>query len=60
MTSNYKLDGDELETFTLIWLDAEIYGSENKIVQNDLRQLSDDFRTFHNDHDCESFIKSLS
>ncbi|CAF3587027.1 unnamed protein product [Rotaria socialis] len=60
MASNCELDGDELEAFTLIWLDAEIYGSENKIVQNDLRQLSDDFRTFHNDHDCESFIESLS
>ncbi|CAF1529227.1 unnamed protein product [Rotaria sp. Silwood1] len=60
MTSSFELDNNDLEIFTLIWLDAEINGSENKQTQNDLRQLSDDFQTFDSIYDCETYIQSLS
>ncbi|CAF3105717.1 unnamed protein product [Rotaria sp. Silwood2] len=60
MASNSELDNNDLEKFTLIWLDTDINGSENKQTQNDLRKLSVDFKTFDTIHDCELFIQSLS
>ncbi|CAF1215376.1 unnamed protein product [Rotaria sordida] len=60
MASNFKLDNNDLEIFTLIWLDAEVNGPENKQTQNDFRQLSIDFKTFDSIYDCELYIESLS
>lgn len=61
MASNtFEHNDKELETFTLIWLDADINGKDNKAIQNELRRLNNDFKLFDNDNACESYLQSVT
>ena len=60
MATNLNLDDEDLEDFTLIWLDASIDEFQNKKTQTKLHKLSDRFQPFDNSDECELFIPSVS
>src|SRR5688572_17749205 len=60
MATNFDFDNNELEKFTLIWLDAAINGNENRQTQNDLQKLTDQFKIFDDIEKCELYIHSLA
>lgn len=50
-----------LETFSLIWLDAEVNATEeNKQSQKQLRAIINYLKTFKDPTKCETYIKSAS
>jgi hypothetical protein len=50
-----------LETFSLIWLDATVNSSEeNRLSQEKLRTSINHLKTFEDDKLCENYIRSLS
>ncbi|CAF2108554.1 unnamed protein product [Rotaria magnacalcarata] len=52
---------DNLETFSLLWLDAEINTTEeNKHAQRRLRSIINHLKIFHDLHKCKKYIKSQS
>jgi hypothetical protein len=50
-----------LETFSLLWLDAEVnIAEENRQAQRKLRQIINHLRTFDNPYQCEQYISHFS
>jgi tetratricopeptide (TPR) repeat protein len=60
MATNLDIDDTDFEIFTLVWVDGAINEPENKQTQNDLRKLSNQFKTFDNSNECKLYIQSLS
>ena len=59
--SNKTQTDDNLETYSLIWLDAEVNNSkENVQVQQQLRASINHLLTFEDDQRCLAYISSLS
>ena len=53
-------DKDNLETFSLFWLDAAVNtSSENVQVQSKLRSVINHLKTFDNIQTCERYIRAL-
>ncbi|CAF0880744.1 unnamed protein product [Adineta ricciae] len=52
---------NNLETFSLAWLDAQIDSTEeNKQTQQQLRQIINHLKTFHDKQQCHDCVTSLS
>jgi len=52
---------DNLETFSLLWLDAQINATEdNRQTQQKLRQIINHLKTFDDQQQCHQYILSLS
>ena len=52
---------NNLETFSLAWLDAQVDSTEeNKQTQQQLRQIINHLKTFHDQQQCHDYITSLS
>jgi hypothetical protein len=52
---------NNLETFSLVWLDATVNESkENREVQQQLRKSINRLKTFNNADECEQYIRSMS
>ncbi|CAF3995019.1 unnamed protein product [Rotaria sordida] len=52
---------DNLETFSLLWLDAEVNTKEeNKHAQKRLRSIINHLKTFHDQKECQQYITSCS
>jgi hypothetical protein len=60
--SNLITSSDEnLETFTLLWLDASINtDDQNRQAQDELRATFNQLQKFDNRDQCEQYIKSMS
>ena len=55
------LRGDNLETFSLLWLDTPIdYIQKNVDTQQQLRTLINRLEIFQDDQECERYIQSIS
>ena len=58
---NSKPTDNNLETFSLIWLDASVNNSqENLDAQQRLRSSINHLKTFEHQDDCEQYIRSVS
>jgi len=54
-------NNNNLETFSLIWLDAQVDTSEeNRQAQKQLRNIINHFITFDNEDDCQQYISTIS
>jgi len=52
---------NNLETFSLLWLDAQIHTSEeNRQAQKQLRNIINHLKTFDDENDCQQYILSIS
>ncbi|CAF3486969.1 unnamed protein product [Rotaria sp. Silwood1] len=52
---------DNLETFSLLWLDAEVNTTEdNRRAQKRLRSSINHLKIFHNQNECQQYIMSCS
>ncbi|CAF1053656.1 unnamed protein product [Adineta ricciae] len=52
---------ENLETFSLAWLDEEVDSTEeNKQTQQQLRQIINHLKTFHDKQQCHDYVTSLS
>src|SRR5690242_16658429 len=52
---------DNLETFSLLWLDASVNKTNDNLqAQDELRTMFNQLKTFETDIDCERYIKSVS
>lgn len=59
--SNSTQKDDNLETYSLIWLDAEVNNSkENLQAQQQLRTSINHLRTFEDDQQCLAYISTFS
>ena len=51
---------DNLETFSLAWLDEQVDSAEENIqTQQELRQIINHLKTFHDQQQCYDYITSL-
>jgi plasmid stabilization system protein ParE len=58
---NYSSKDENLETFSLIWLDAKVNQTkENRQAQQNLRHIINHIKIFEDRHQCEQYILSLS
>jgi len=52
---------NNLETFSLLWLDAQVDTSEeNRQAQKQLRNIINHLKIFDNENDCQQYILSIS
>jgi hypothetical protein len=52
---------DNLETFSLLWLDASVNKTkDNRYAQEELQTIFNQLKTFENPNQCEQYIKSMS
>ena len=52
---------DNLETFSLLWLDAQVNTTEeNRQAQQKLRKIINHLKTFDDQNQCQQYILSLS
>lgn len=59
--SNSHLPDNNLETFSLLWLDAAVDTSEeNREAQKQLRSTINYVTTFDNENHCKEYMQSLS
>ncbi|CAF2513792.1 unnamed protein product [Rotaria sp. Silwood2] len=59
--TNAEIGRSNLETFSLIWLDAEVNTTEeNRRAQNRLRSIINQLIIFHNPNECRQYIMSCS
>ena len=55
------MEEHNLETFFLLWLDASVNTSREKIkIQPQFRALINQLRTFEDENECERYIRSSS
>ena len=58
---NSKIYDDNLETFSLFWLDAQVNTTEeNRRTQQKLRQIINHLKTFDDQNQCQQHITTLS
>jgi hypothetical protein len=56
-----KDKNNNLETFFLLWLDAQIHTiEENRQAQKQLRNIINHLKTFDDENDCQQYILSIS
>ncbi|CAF1278691.1 unnamed protein product [Rotaria magnacalcarata] len=61
VTESVTFTDNNLETFSLVWLDNSVHKSEeNRHTQQRLRTIINHLRTFDNSKDCEDYIRSVS
>src|ERR1700722_4333463 len=61
LTTSITSGGNNLETFSLVWLDASVNGSKENIeAQQRLRTSINHLKTFENSDQCEKYIRSVS
>jgi hypothetical protein len=54
-------NSDNLETFSLLWLDAQVDSSrENQEAQKQLRNIINYLKTFDDESQCEQYISTFS
>ncbi len=59
-SNNSKSTDENLESLSLIWLDAEVNNSrENIDVQKRLRSTINFLKTFHDATECENYIRAI-
>jgi hypothetical protein len=60
-TSNTSKSTDEnLESLSLVWLDAKVNNSKDNIdAQNRLRSTINYLKTFHDETECENYIRAV-
>jgi hypothetical protein len=57
----FQTSGDNLETFSLLWLDAQVNSTEdNRKTQQKLREIINHLKTFDDQNQCKQYIQSLS
>lgn len=57
----FQSSNEDLETFTLLWLDANINQSEENVgVQSRLTETIHQVKPFENSDDCEKYIQNKS
>lgn len=55
------MEEENLELFSLIWLDASVDSSEQKLnIQRQLRISINYLKTFNNENECENYVLSTS
>jgi hypothetical protein len=55
------MEEENLETYSLIWLDASVDSSEQKLnIQRALRSSINYLKTFNNETQCEEYIRSTT
>jgi len=55
------MEEDNLETYSLVWLDASVDSSEQKLnIQRRLRSSINYLKTFNNENQCEHYLLSTS
>jgi len=58
---NAKIHDDNLEAFSLYWLDAQVNTTDdNRQTQKKLRQIINHLKTFDDQNQCHQYILSLS
>jgi hypothetical protein len=58
---NVSASDDNLETFSLLWLDASVNTTEDNLrAQDKLRTTINQLKIFENSGECEQYIKSVS
>ncbi|CAF1384554.1 unnamed protein product [Rotaria sordida] len=56
-----RTHSDNLEIFSLLWLDAEVNTKEeNRYAQNQLRSIINHLKTFHDQKECQQYIMACS
>ena len=56
-----NVKGENLESFSLVWLDAQVQtSSENQQAQKQLRSIINHLKTFDDENDCEQYISTIS
>jgi len=56
-----QIDNNNLETYSLIWLDSSVNSSQGKLdAQQKLRKLNNHLLTFENDQQCLQHLQLLS
>lgn len=59
-SSSSTINQNNLETFSLVWLDSSIHDSEdNRQTQERLRAIINHLLTFEHSIDCEKYIQSV-
>ena len=59
-SDNYNMQDNNLETFALLWLDAEVNSSEeNRQAQQDIRSTINHVITFEDPTLCKQYIRSV-
>ncbi len=52
---------ENLETFSLLWLDAQVDTSEeNRQAQTQLRDIINHLKTFNDENDCQQYISTIT
>jgi hypothetical protein len=52
---------NNLETFSLLWLDAQVDTSEeNRQAQTQLRDIINHLKTFNDENDCQQYISTIT
>ena len=51
---------ENYETFSLIWLDAEVHSEDNRVVHEQLRSLINYLEAFDQFDHCHRYIQSIS
>ena len=60
-SSSSATNQDNLETFSLIWLDSSIHNSDDNLqTLEDLRAIMNHLVTFEDSDPCEEYIRSIS
>ena len=55
----FYMEEDNLETYILVWLDATVDSSEQKLnIQRKLRSSINYLKTFNNEYQCENYLLS--
>ena len=58
---NARIHDDNLETFSLYWLDAQVNTTDDNLqTQKKLRQIINHLKTFDDQNQCHQYILSLS
>ena len=59
-TTSATLKENNLETYSLIWLDASVHSQENIDAQEKFRSSINHLKTFEQSDQCEQYIRSFS
>lgn len=55
-----QCDSENLQTFSLLWLDAEVNSEKNQDVQQQLRATINQLKTFEDPDECLQYIQQTS
>jgi hypothetical protein len=60
LDSESQSNNDNLETFSLIWLDSDVNGTTNQDTQTKLRSFINYLKKFDNRNECQQYIEQKS